>query len=336
MPLAIQGLIGTLAGPNDPGTAFVAFYHDLGEAAGSPAAWGYPRGGMGAVTAALRRRPRRRAPACASRAPVERVLVEDGARARRGAGGREEVPRRVPCCRMPTRGALQRSPGCRRLEGWRQEGPVVKVMLLLDGLPDFPSWPGPEPWAGTMDIGFTLADLDARRCRRARGPARRAALDRGRLPDRRRPDPGAAGPPRAVDVLPVLPGRHRRRRGGRCRDRALRRGLPRAAGPDRRAPRARPARARGRFGLTGGHIFHGEMLGDQLLERRLGRGASAGSKVSTWPAPAPTQAARSRARPATSPRRRHWQIGDSALRSFPAETSSRHFRLKNGAPVISG
>ena len=37
VPFAIQGLIGTLAGPDDPGTAFVAFYHDLGEAAGAPA-----------------------------------------------------------------------------------------------------------------------------------------------------------------------------------------------------------------------------------------------------------------------------------------------------------
>jgi isopentenyl diphosphate isomerase/L-lactate dehydrogenase-like FMN-dependent dehydrogenase len=36
-PFALQGLIGTLAGPADPGTAFVSFYHDLGEAAGAPA-----------------------------------------------------------------------------------------------------------------------------------------------------------------------------------------------------------------------------------------------------------------------------------------------------------
>src|SRR3954451_18075581 len=54
VPFAIQGLIGTLAGPHDAGTAFVAFYHDLGEAAGTPGAWGFARGGMGAVTAALR------------------------------------------------------------------------------------------------------------------------------------------------------------------------------------------------------------------------------------------------------------------------------------------
>jgi phytoene dehydrogenase-like protein len=38
---------------------------------------------------------------------------------------------------------------------------VVKVMLLLDGLPDFPAWPGPEPWAGTIDVGYSLEDLAA-------------------------------------------------------------------------------------------------------------------------------------------------------------------------------
>ena len=30
-----------------------------------------------------------------------------------------------------------------------------------------------------------------------------------------------------------------------------------------------PRELEARFGLTGGHIFHGEMLGDQLLERRF-------------------------------------------------------------------
>jgi phytoene dehydrogenase-like protein len=30
-----------------------------------------------------------------------------------------------------------------------------------------------------------------------------------------------------------------------------------------------PRELESRFGMTGGHIFHGEMLGDQLLERRF-------------------------------------------------------------------
>src|SRR3954453_12655570 len=66
VPFAIQGLIGTLAAPSDPGTSFVSLYHDLGE----NGAWGYVRGGMGAITQALAEHARVRL-----EAPVERVLV---------------------------------------------------------------------------------------------------------------------------------------------------------------------------------------------------------------------------------------------------------------------
>ena len=126
MPFAIQGLIGTLAGPDDPGTAFVAFYHDLGEAAGPPGAWGFARGGMGAVTAALRsaaeaagarvrtrgaggagaastterrrrgRRARGRARRCAPRAVLSNADPLRTARAGRRAGARRAGARPGP------------------------------------------------------------------------------------------------------------------------------------------------------------------------------------------------------------------------------------------------
>src|SRR5207248_9781530 len=82
VPFAIQGLIGTLAGPEDPGTAFVAFYHDLGEAAGPPGAWGFARGGMGTVTAALRSAAEAAGARVHVEAPVERI-GRDEERARR-------------------------------------------------------------------------------------------------------------------------------------------------------------------------------------------------------------------------------------------------------------
>src|SRR3954466_175196 len=78
VPFAIQGLIGTLAAPEDPGTAFVGFYHDLGEAAGEPGAWGYARGGMGAVTGALRAAAEAAGARIRTEAEVARVRVEDG------------------------------------------------------------------------------------------------------------------------------------------------------------------------------------------------------------------------------------------------------------------
>jgi phytoene dehydrogenase-like protein len=268
VPFAIQGLIGTLAGPDDPGTAFVSLYHDLGEAAGVTGAWGYARGGMGAVTAALRSAAEAAGARVNVEAPVERVVV-DASRARGIVleGGRELEAAAVLSNADPRRTATLA--GLPEPEAWRQAGPVVKVMLLLDGLPDFSSWPGPEPWAGTIDVGFTLADLasaaaDARAGRPAARPwieaACQTAADPTLAPPGRHvlslfcqcfpPDADAtaaadAAIARFTEICPRLP------------DRIL----------DRLALGPRELEAR--FGLTGGHIFHGEMLGDQLLDRRF-------------------------------------------------------------------
>ena len=158
VPFAIQGLIGTLAGPEDPGTAFIGFYHDLGEADGVPGAWGYARGGMGAVTRALRSAAEAAGARVRLEAPVERVLMDDGGACGLVLEGGEEVRARAVLSNAdPLTSA--RLAGLEPPPGWRQAGPVVKVMLLLDGLPDFPSWPGPDPWHGAIDIGFTMDDL---------------------------------------------------------------------------------------------------------------------------------------------------------------------------------
>ena len=52
--LAINGIIGTWAGPQEPGTAYVMLHHSIGEVGdGHLGSWGYPRGGMGAVADAI-------------------------------------------------------------------------------------------------------------------------------------------------------------------------------------------------------------------------------------------------------------------------------------------
>ena len=271
VPFAVQGLIGTLAGPEDPGTAFVGFYHDLGEADGVPGAWGYARGGMGAVTAALRSAAEAAGGTVRLECPVDRVLGAQGGRAEgvvTAAG--EEVRARVVLlnCDPLTSARLA---GVDAPRGWRQAGPVVKVMVLLDGLPDFPSWPGPEPWRGAIDIGFTLGDLttaadDARAGRPAAAPwieaACQTATDDSLAPPDRHvlsmfcqcfpPDTDADAAAdiaiaRFAEVCPGLP------------DRVV----------DRLALGPRELEAR--FGISGGHIFHGEMLPGQLLEQRPDR-----------------------------------------------------------------
>ena len=49
------GLIGTIRGPRDAGTAYVKLYHAMGMATGKRGAWAYVRGAMGGVTQALGR-----------------------------------------------------------------------------------------------------------------------------------------------------------------------------------------------------------------------------------------------------------------------------------------
>jgi phytoene dehydrogenase-like protein len=269
VPFAVQGLIGTLAAPEDPGTAFVGFFHDLGEAAGPPGAWGFARGGMGGVTAALRAAAEAAGARVRLESPVERVLVRDGRAEGVVLEGGEEVAARAVVSNADPRTSA-RLAGVPVRDGWRQDGPTVKVMLLLDGLPDFRAWPGPEPWAGTVDIGFSLADLgqaaaDARAGRPAARPWIEAACQTAA-------DPTLAPPGRHVLSLfcqcfpPDVDAEH-------AADLAIARFAEVCPGlPDRILGRLAlgPRQLEARFGIAGGHIFHGEMLPGQLLEERHG------------------------------------------------------------------
>ena len=52
--LTINGIIGTWAGPDEPGTAYVLLHHSIGNVGdGHLGSWGFPEGGMGAVADAL-------------------------------------------------------------------------------------------------------------------------------------------------------------------------------------------------------------------------------------------------------------------------------------------
>jgi phytoene dehydrogenase-like protein len=51
--LATDAIIGAMAAPSMPGTAYVLFHHVMGETDGKRGVWGYVRGGMGGLTQAL-------------------------------------------------------------------------------------------------------------------------------------------------------------------------------------------------------------------------------------------------------------------------------------------
>jgi phytoene dehydrogenase-like protein len=81
-----QGLIGTWAGPRDPGTAAIHAMHSMGTIEGRPGAWGYVQGGMGTVSLALASAAEEAGAVIKRNAPVaeivpgEAVILEDGSR----------------------------------------------------------------------------------------------------------------------------------------------------------------------------------------------------------------------------------------------------------------
>lgn len=77
--LATDAVIGTMASPSIPGTAYVLFHHVMGETNGKRGVWGYIRGGMGALTQALASVAHSLGVTIRCEAEVGKILVEHGA-----------------------------------------------------------------------------------------------------------------------------------------------------------------------------------------------------------------------------------------------------------------
>ena len=114
--LAVNGVIGTWAGPCEPGTAYVMAHHSIGDVGdGQLGSWGYPEGGMGAVSAAIAASARSFGAEIRTNARVERLIVRDGHVRRRRAGQRRTGARTgrgdlaAPEDRVPRPGAAQRA-----------------------------------------------------------------------------------------------------------------------------------------------------------------------------------------------------------------------------------
>lgn len=286
-----QGVIGTFAGPREPGTAFVMTYHAFGgELVDGAGTWSYVRGGMGGVTQALAAAAREAGADIRTGAPVERVLVEAGrARGVLLADGTMIEARAVLSNADPKRTFLDLVPDgalpddyVARARELRTPGSVVKVNLALAELPDFApcglSGTGPAPQhAGTIEISPSVKHLE-----RAHADAATGAVSARPFMEvfiQSVTDDSLAPPGRHVascfaqyapsDVLPKRWDTMREAAGDAVIDE-----LARYAPNIREAIIARevlgPADLEARFGLTGGNIFHGEILPGQVLGERFG------------------------------------------------------------------
>ena len=298
-----QGIIGTFAGPRDPGTAAVHAMHSLGTLEGRPGAWGYVEGGMGRVSLALAGAAEEAGAVILTGVPVA-AIVAGAMEGRNGGGGGADGPavvleageiiragavvsnadpkRTLAMCQAaggdPPPGFAEFAD---KVGAWRSESPVVKINCGLARLPAFtaaarPGYEGPPPYRAMVTIS-TGTDATQAACEAARrgepAPAWcelyfQSAYDASVAP------PGAHTMSVFAQYVPyTLTEADWEQRRDEIADRVIAeiaRFAPDVAGCIVERQVLGPPDVEARIGLTGGHIFQGECLPDQMWDRRFG------------------------------------------------------------------
>jgi len=158
----ISGIIGTALGPMSPGTAYVLLHHYMGEVDGSVGAWGYARGGMGAITKALSDSFRASGGTIRTGADVAQVRVNRGTATGVVLADGEEISARMVVSNADVKRTFLKLVEekelpeifLRRVKNFRMRGSSGKVNIALDSLPDFPALPKDHP-SVRGDLHFT-------------------------------------------------------------------------------------------------------------------------------------------------------------------------------------
>ena len=151
--MCASGIIGTFLGPRSPGTAYVLIHHYMGEVDGTFRAWGFVRGGMGAVSQAIAEAARRYGVAIRTSAQVDRILVHDGRAVGVQLSSGERITARVVASNADPKRTfltfLDRTDLPRdfveAIGRYHIEGSSAKVNLALSEPPKFTSLPGEGP-----------------------------------------------------------------------------------------------------------------------------------------------------------------------------------------------
>jgi phytoene dehydrogenase-like protein len=283
--LATDGVIGANGGHKTKGTAYVLLHHCMGMAAGRRALWGYVRGGMGALSEAIASSARSFGAEIRTSARVQHVLARDGKATGVVLEGGEEIHADVVVSNLDPKATFLKlvdrkelpEDFIRSIEAYQCVGPSMKMNLALNGLPDFtalPGTPGPQHRA-TIHLCPSI-DYVERAWEEARDgrPSRNPMLE--------------IGIPTMYDSTLAPPGRHvmsvflqyapYHLRGASWDD--LRESYSERVIDviEQYAPNIRqvliakqvltPLDLERRFGITGGNIFHGELVREQLFSRR--------------------------------------------------------------------
>jgi phytoene dehydrogenase-like protein len=287
-----QGVIGTARSPREPGTAYVMAHHLFGAVGGVDGTWGYVRGGMGSVTQAIARAAQEAGALIRTDAPVAEILPGEGVRLEDGEVIRA---RAVLSNADPKRTFLRLLPGGaidvatrRRVEQIDTRGSVVKVNLALSELPDYTAMPGRDrgpQHRGTVEICPSVDYLERAWSQAQAGGVPEAPFMEvfcSSVVDDSLAPPGTHvvscfsqyAPQVPADEWPAL-----RERAGDAVITTLASYAPNVPGAIVHREVLGPPDLEERFGLTGGNIFHGEIVPGQIFGERPLPGWGGGART---------------------------------------------------------
>ena len=164
-----SGIIGSALGVMSPGTAYVLLHHAMGEVDGNPGAWGFARGGMGAIAKAMNACFEEFGGQTICGSGVKQILVKNG----RVTGvalenGDEHYSDVVvsnmtfPRTFLECMDAKDLEPSfLKKVRNFKIRGSSGKLNIALNGLPDFPALRGnTELLKGDMHLIDSIERLE--------------------------------------------------------------------------------------------------------------------------------------------------------------------------------
>ena len=279
--MSASGIIGTFLGPRSPGTAYVLLHHYMGEIDGVFRAWGFAKGGNGAVSESIASSAAAHGAEIRTGATVERVLTANGRATGVVLEGGEELRAKTVVSGVdPKRtflGLLDAAdlPGefVEQIRRFRIRGSSGKVNLSLAERPEFACLPGPGPHLrGAFSISPSIDYLE-----RAYDDAKYGGFSRRPYMDIVIPsmiDPGMAPPGRhvmsifvqyaAFDLEGGWDDNQREALGDAVID-TLSEYVPNLRDSILHRQVLTPLDMQEQLGLTEGNIFHGELTPQQLF-----------------------------------------------------------------------
>jgi phytoene dehydrogenase-like protein len=148
--MSASGIIGTFLGVRSPGTAYVLLHHYMGEIDGAFRAWGFARGGTGAISNAIADAARELGVEIRCKAGISRILVKNGTASGVVLANGDEIFANTISSSVDPRLTFTKflepselpSDFLEDVNRYKFRGSSGKVNLALDALPNFKCLPG--------------------------------------------------------------------------------------------------------------------------------------------------------------------------------------------------